>query len=63
MSATILGLHKGGRCRKSEKCQKMSENVGRMSGTNKGVKTSETLEEIQSHAECSTVGPGLGFNL
>ena len=30
-----LGLHKGGKCRKSEKCWKMSENVGRVSGTNK----------------------------
>ena len=36
-----LGLHKGRKCRngekhwKSEKYQKMSENVGRVSGTNK----------------------------
>ena len=35
VSATNLGLHKGGKCRKSEKCRKMSENVRRVSGTNK----------------------------
>ena len=35
MSATNLGLHKGGKRRKSEKCWKMSENVRRVSGTNK----------------------------
>ena len=54
-----LGLHKGGKCWKSEKHQKMSENVRRVSGTNKRSENVKNVGRVSGTNKKSEMSEGI----